>query len=61
MIPGGGGGGLGSLLAFGVGGVATASATVASRRISLCKQVVMSNFMAIFVSLASFTGLVYRA
>jgi hypothetical protein len=36
-IPGGGGGGLGNRLAFGVGGIATASAAVASRSSNLWK------------------------
>jgi hypothetical protein len=36
---GGGGGGLGSRLAFGVGGIAVARATVASSRSALCKQI----------------------
>jgi hypothetical protein len=49
-IPGGGGGGLGNRLAFGVGGTATASAAVASRRSNLWKQVTMSTFVTLFMS-----------
>lgn len=48
VIPGGGGGGIGSRLAFGVGGIATAVATVAIRSSILCKQIMLSSLITIF-------------
>jgi hypothetical protein len=49
VIPGGGGGGIGRRLAFGIGGIATAVATVASRTSILCKQIMLGRFVTVGV------------
>jgi hypothetical protein len=54
VIAGGGGGGVSSRFASGVCGIATAVATVASRRSVLCKQIMLSSFVTVFQSVIIF-------